>query len=255
MMTSKEFSRVLRGEPPMDDALESQTEPSDGEQLANALLGRDADPDAVRRFIESVTDTKPPGKSIALREDRSGPGATVELTERVSSDGASLRVDRANGVIRGVKIVGRVSSNGREYLREALHRAVGLYEQAKVNVDHAAGSSPKPARSYEDRIGHLANIQAKDDGLYGDLHYNPGHRLAEQLAWDAERAPRNVGLSHVVKARTKTQSGKVVVESIEEVVSVDLVGDPAATGGLFEGRTDDGPAIESGADFARAITA
>ncbi len=71
-------------------------------------------------------------------------------------------------------------------------------------------------------------------GLFGDLLYNPKHALAEQLAWDAEHLPGNVGLSHNVLARTSTEGSQTIVEAILQVFSVDLVADPATTSGLFE---------------------
>ncbi len=56
------------------------------------------------------------------------------LQEIVSSRGVAMRVDREHGVIRGVKLLGLVSRNGRRYLPAALQQAAGLYEGAKVNV-------------------------------------------------------------------------------------------------------------------------
>jgi hypothetical protein len=156
------------------------------------------------------------------------------LQEFVDSRGVGIRVDRTNGVIRGVKILGVVSRNGRTYLPDALTEAVGLYEQAKVNVNHPKGS-PAAARDYRDRIGVIRNVTARPgEGLFGDFHFNPKHVLAEQLVWDAEHAPENVGFSHNVQARTSRQGDRVVVEAITKVQSVDLVADPATTGGLFE---------------------
>ena len=56
-------------------------------------------------------------------------------------------------------------------------------------------------------------------GLRADLHFNPKHALAEQLCWDAEHAPENVGLSHNVEAKVSRKGGKVIVE---EIVSVKM---------------------------------
>jgi len=72
------------------------------------------------------------------------------------------------------------------------------------------------------------------EGLFGDLHFNPKHALAEQLVWDAENNPRNVGFSHNVLAPLSRQGSATVVEEITRVQSVDLVADPATTQGLFE---------------------
>jgi hypothetical protein len=156
------------------------------------------------------------------------------LQEFVDSRGVEIRVDRQGGVIRGVKILGTESRNGRTYLPEALAEAVRLYEDAKVNVNHPKGS-PSAARDYQDRIGVLRSVVARPgEGLFADFYFNPKHALAEQLIWDAEHVPENVGFSHNVVARTARRGDRLVIEAITKVQSVDLVADPATTRGLFE---------------------
>jgi hypothetical protein len=156
-----------------------------------------------------------------------------QITEFVNSGQADLRVDRELGVVRGVKILGLTSKNNRTYLHEALTRAIPLYEGARVNVDHPQGRADAP-RSYQDRIGTVRRVRQREDGLYGDFFFNPKHNVAEQLVWDAEHAPENVGFSHNALARTSMKDGHTVVEEIVQVRSVDLVADPATTQGLFE---------------------
>lgn len=151
------------------------------------------------------------------------------LQEYSSSAGATLGLDRDAGIIRGVKTLGLESKNGRSYPRSTLEKAVQLYDGAKVNVNHASGP-----RDYRDRMGSLHNPRIESDGIYTDFHFNPKHQLAEQICWDAEHAPENVGFSHVVDAKVARKNGKIVVEEIISVVSVDLVADPATTNGLFE---------------------
>ncbi|MGA2619848.1 MAG: hypothetical protein ABSF26_19720 [Thermoguttaceae bacterium] len=160
---------------------------------------------------------------------------TEMLQEFCDWRGLALRTDRQAGVIRGVKILGLESRNGRTYLPDALAQAAALYEDAKVNVNHPKGSPGMP-RDYQDRIGTIRGVTARPDGLFADLHFNPKHQLAEQLAWDAEHAPENVGFSHNVEARTVRRGERVEVEAITRVQSVDLVADPATTRGLFESR-------------------
>ncbi|QDU86945.1 hypothetical protein Pla175_02990 [Pirellulimonas nuda] len=156
------------------------------------------------------------------------------IQEFVDSRGVALRVEPEAGLLRGVKLLGLASRNGRTYRETALRKAIGLYEGAKVNVDHPAGGPLQP-RAYRDRLGVVKNVELRPgEGLFGTLVYNPKHPLAEQLAWDAAHAPQNVGLSHNVLARTSTEGDRVVVEAIERVQSVDLVADPATTRGLFE---------------------
>ncbi len=159
---------------------------------------------------------------------------TETLQEYSNSRGVQMRVDRGAGVIRGVKILGMHSRNGRTYLPEALAEAARLYEDAKVNVNHPTGGPAGP-RDYRDRIGVIRNVSVRGgEGLFADFHFNPKHALSEQLAWDAEHAPENVGFSHNVQARTARRGDRVVVEEITRVQSVDLVADPATTRGLFE---------------------
>jgi hypothetical protein len=156
------------------------------------------------------------------------------LQEFCDSRGVTMRVDRQAGVLRGVKILGLKSRNGRSYLPDTLRQAAALYENAKVNVNHPKGHPAAP-RDYQDRLGQIRGVELRaDEGLFGDLHFNPKHALAEQLVWDAEHAPENVGFSHNVEARTARRGEEVVVEAITRVQSVDLVADPATTRGLFE---------------------
>ena len=156
------------------------------------------------------------------------------LQEYADGRGTTPTVDREAGVIRGVKILGFASRNGRTYPPESLARARDLYEGAKVNVNHPQAHAAAP-RDYRDRIGVVRNVLFDaEHGLFGDLHFNPRHALAGQLEWDAGHAPENVGLSHNVLARTVRRDDRVIVEAITRVLSVDLVADPAATQGLYE---------------------
>jgi hypothetical protein len=163
-----------------------------------------------------------------------GHAMTDTLQEYCDSRGASMRVDARAGVIHGVKLLGLESRNGRSYLPEALVEAARLYEDAKVNVNHPKGHAASP-RDYQDRIGSIRGVVMRPgEGLFADFHFNPKHALAEQLIWDAEHTPENVGFSHNVEARTSRRGDRVVVEVITRVQSVDLVADPATTRGLFE---------------------
>ena len=157
-----------------------------------------------------------------------------QLTEFVVNTDA-LKVDREKGIIYGVKILGGQSKNGRTYTEDAMRQAVGLYEGAKANVNHPKGPNAKAPRDVEDRLGSFREVEHRPgSGLFGNLHYNPKHRLAESLAWAAENSPTDMGFSHNVEARTSRQNGRVFVEAITQVNSVDLVADPATTNSFFE---------------------
>lgn len=181
------------------------------------------------------------------------------LQEYADGRDVRLQVDRRQSVVRGVKILGLRSRNGRVYLPAALAAAAALYEGAKVNVNHPKGP-PHAPRDYQDRIGTLRGVQLRaGEGLFGDLHLNPGHALAEQLLWDAEHAPGNVGLSHNVQAQVVRRGGELIVESIVKVQGVDLVADPATTRGLYEANgtpCDVGAgAVAEGASLCEALVA
>ena len=163
---------------------------------------------------------------------------TELLYETAQTATGDVRIDREAGVIFGVKIIGCDSRNGRHYPNDTLRQAIPLYENSKVNLDHTDGD-PRKSRSYHARFGMIRNIQLREnDGLYADFWFNPRHTIAEQLLWDAEHAPDNVGFSHNVEAVVRRQSSDggttAIVERIVAVRSVDLVADPATTQGLFE---------------------
>jgi len=168
------------------------------------------------------------------------PATTAEtaIVEYANAAGEALRLDRTAGVIRGVKLLGLTSRNRRRYTPQALRAAASLYEGAKVNVNHPKGHPASP-RDYQDRLGTVRAVEFREGaGLFADLHFNPKHALAEQLQWDAEQAPYNVGFSHNVQAVVKRVEGELLVERITQVNSVDLVADPATTRGLFESEAD-----------------
>ncbi len=160
------------------------------------------------------------------------------LQEITNTRRRDVRVDRESGVLFGVKIIGCNSRNGREYPNDTLREAIPLYENSKVNLDHPDGDPRRP-RSYQDRFGVIRNVELREnEGLYADFRFNPKHPVAEQLLWDAEHAPENVGFSHNVEAVVRRENEKTVVEKIVSVRSVDLVADPATTAGLFESEND-----------------
>jgi len=146
----------------------------------------------------------------------------------------SSRVDREAGVIRNVKILGRVSKNGRIYSRPAMKDAAKLYEGIRVNIDHPPRHDPERERSFSDTIGQIRNVRIEDDSIRGDIHYNRSHAMADALAESAERFSNTLGLSHNAKGETRQADGQAVVEAVTRVLSVDIVGIPATSSGLFE---------------------
>jgi hypothetical protein len=162
------------------------------------------------------------------------PRRSVQLLERVRS---RSRVDRANKVIRGVKILGRFSSNGRTYTEGALREAVPMYEGARVFVNHRRPRDQRD-RQISEVFGVLRNVRYIKDALYGDLHYLENAPSAAQILEAAENAPNTLGLSHhAVGDVTEGPGGREIVDKITHVRSVDIVAEPATTNGLFESQT------------------
>lgn len=159
---------------------------------------------------------------------------SYRLTESVSLNGS--QIDTAAGVIRGVKLLGRTSVNGRDYSDNALAQAAKLYEGIDVNIDHPDKSTPHADRKVCDRFGQIENATIKPDGVYGDFHYLKSHPMSGMLVEAAQRMPGKVGFSHNSEGKLTKKNGKWVVESIASVRSVDLVANPATTNGLFESR-------------------
>lgn len=153
------------------------------------------------------------------------------MTERIFSSGP-LTVDREKGIVRGVKILGESSANGRDYPAATRRAAQPILEGAKVNINHP--SKPGDPRAFEDRFAIIRDVKDTAQGTFGDLHFNPKHQVAEQFIWWAVNEPSAIGLSINAAGKVKRRGGRDIVEEITRVDSVDLVSDPATTNGLFE---------------------
>ncbi|MCW8137875.1 MAG: hypothetical protein KIT58_03130 [Planctomycetota bacterium] len=168
-----------------------------------------------------------------------GTVTTDALEIRAAEPFGDPKVDRAAGIVRGVKILGARSKNRvrglpSRYDEGALDKAAPLYEGAPVYLDHPANRDPHAERSYRDRFGRLESVRREADGLFGDLRVNPEHPRARQFLWDAEHNSTGMGLSHNARLTGAVRGGEYVYESIDRVRSVDVVTEPATTQGLFE---------------------
>lgn len=156
------------------------------------------------------------------------------LLREVSHCTSPRAIDRENGIIRDVKVLGAESKNGRRYSDKAMREAAGFYEGRDVNVNHPSKESGNSERSVGDAFGWLESVTVKPDGVYADLHYLKEHPAAGIIVEAAERNPKRFGLSHNAEGTVKRIDGKNVVESIASVKSVDIVQTPATVNGLFE---------------------
>lgn len=166
------------------------------------------------------------------------PSQPLIITEAAIRFTKPLKVDRDQGIIYGVKVLGWESDNDREYARPAAERAVanGLYENKKTYADHAAPGNTQ-ARSVYDLTGKLYAAQVREDGVYANWRLNKAHTLYEAIISDAEAGTGFYGLSHAARAGDyEIRNGKQVVLEIAEVYSVDLVSDPATNVSLSESK-------------------
>ena len=140
-------------------------------------------------------------------------------------------IDTEEGVIRGVRILGPSSKNGRRYSPQAIKSAAGMYEGVAVNVDHSRDATDRPVA---DAFGWLRGVAVRENAVYGDLHYLKSHPSAPLLVEVAQRNPNRLGLSHHAEGTVRMDGGTTIVETVERVHSVDLVQTPATNAGLFE---------------------
>jgi hypothetical protein len=166
------------------------------------------------------------------------------LTERVST-GSKPQVDRDTGIIRGVKILGERSVNGRRYSRDVRERARTKYEGRKANIDHPGRNEPVD-RSFRDWVGTIENVQVQSDGTYADLRLRKKHAEYESILEAAEHFWKDFGMSHVAECDSKRIGGCDEVIEIVEVFSVDIVGAPATVANLYESIDVDGRGVMPG---------
>lgn len=184
--------------------------------------------------------TKPKNQTKPPRRTRES------LFEQVTS--APARIDRAAGIIRGVKILGKESKNGRTYSPQAMREAASLYEGIRVNMNHPSKEAIKSSRGIQDWIGTLENVTVRDTGVYGDLVMLKSHPYTPAIMESAERYPTKFGLSHNADCSGYNTGGKSIIESVEKVRSVDLVTNPATNSSLFESVLE----MDGNADFGSA---
>jgi hypothetical protein len=159
----------------------------------------------------------------------------MKLRVTESKPFAGCHVDHDKGVVYGVLLCGSVSENGRDYPWGGKLGAdsVARYEGRPVYLNHNAD------RQIEGRVGVIRNVRAGDDGRpRGDFKVFFKHPHGGHVLEMAEHDPTGCGFSHVADCRTTTGvDGRLTVEAVDSVESIDLVCDPATTKGFFESVT------------------
>lgn len=139
-------------------------------------------------------------------------------------------------IIRNVALSSTVSRNGYTYSEKAFQDAVALYENAPVFIDHDL-KKPKE-RSVRDLAGTVLNPKYNPitKRMMGDIQAL-GTESGKFFIELARNRPPKVSMSHVVMG--KRNKAKNIVESLHEVLSVDVVTGAATTTSFSEQETDD----------------
>lgn len=139
-----------------------------------------------------------------------------------------------NWTLKGVKICGTKSLNKtqdkkyyRTYSEAALQRAIPMYENSAVFVEHDTSKK----RRYDEMVGAVKNVRWEKNALYGDIELNPSKPLASSIMWDFNNKTKRVGLSHTAKGDVDAQG---IVNNITVVESVDVVYNPSTSQTLTE---------------------
>ena len=164
---------------------------------------------------------------------------TIRFSEHSAWDEKLVVEESTQGdamVFREVAVLGLVSSNPsitgkpRQYSEEGVQRAIPLYENARVFLDHT-GPAGSPS---------VDRLAGKLEGIYYDAPDRKlrARKLEVQLTDKTAHAlrmmkshPDLVGLSHDISGK---ESGEGVIEEITRVHSVDIVAAPATNTGLYE---------------------
>lgn len=147
-------------------------------------------------------------------------------------EGVAPVADLKTRRVRDVALTGQESRNGYRYGAGVLERAVVLYENRPVFLDHADALTRPFDRSARDLIGHVVEPRFEDGRIRGDIEVLATEAGDTFLALAASESEA-VGMSHVV---TVQRDADGTVGEIVEVVSVDAVAFPATNATFAEQR-------------------
>ncbi len=143
------------------------------------------------------------------------------------------KIDKENGIIHGVSLItGGIKARGHDLevdhtTLQQLFLCASKMGQVPVKWNHKTGADAVN--------GYVTNFWIDDDKLRGDWHLLQTHSQYQQALELAERMPKNIGLSAAFVPPEILTGRDVGKARCEELISVDLVAQPAANpGGLLE---------------------
>ncbi|WP_410676662.1 DUF6582 domain-containing protein [Amycolatopsis sp. cmx-4-68] len=179
------------------------------------------------------------GVIIAAAETRDG---KAERTAESVIRGRVLESkgeDEQGNRIFGIQVIAYGDSkNRRRYPETVMRAAAPMYEGAKI-YDHHRNDDELRSGTIAGLVGYCRNVQAGTEGIEADAVMLPSavhavEALEAALAAQADGLDPMVGFSHDTLALfTSVTDGALQLQevaSIEKVLSVDLVSDPAAGG-------------------------
>jgi hypothetical protein len=169
---------------------------------------------------------------------------TVEL-EAVSSSFTADRIDKTNGVLRGVSLMtAGIVARGHSLVVDAktLDQVKTCLEskgRVPVRINHKSGA--------ENIVGFISDPFLEGSKLKGDLYLLSSHPQRDQILEVASRMPEGVGLSASFVAPDKPEAapGGMAAARCEELLGIDYVCLPAANpDGLFSAKLNS-PTVDS----------
>jgi hypothetical protein len=165
---------------------------------------------------------------------------TSWVIERMGLAVPAGAVDRAQGIVRNVRLVGPVSASwGRRYPVHVLAAAVSKFAGVPSNLGHHfeyQSGQPLPVPP-EKVFGKILGPRVHGDGLNGDLKYIAAHQFATPFTWACENEPTAYSFSPLMNVRwepQKDRDGFLVAAEIVQVLSVDVVDKGGTTESVFE---------------------
>ena len=140
-------------------------------------------------------------------------------------------VNKVSNTISNVCVLTPISKNNRFYTDQSLQDCSRLVDRTKCFLNHGSGQ-------IENIIGSFFGGEVRNGKVYSNLSILDSCIHKNLIFEIAETKSHLVGLSINGKGKfsdTVDSEGREVCESILELRSVDLVGFPACTNGLYEG--------------------
>jgi hypothetical protein len=165
-------------------------------------------------------------------------------------------MDADNKRVRVTLIRPGWSANNRYYGQPMLARAASMFENAKAYFDHPskAESKDRPERSVRDIAGWYSDVRSESDGrITADLNIIADSAIPlinAAITRNSNLAGLSINAIGITTMGEADGKKGVIVESIEEVKSGDIVTTPAA-GGKFEELLN--ASVSDGIDIIKAM--